>query len=144
MGRLRRPGVRKIALPPAHPVAYNRRRMHQERLAKLTEALRNIQQVLIARYQPERIYLFGSMASGPVLQWSDIDLVVVKETQLPFLARLKEIALLCKAPVGVDYLVYTPAEFEAMVAGKNPFIVHEVLGRGKLLYERQPAATVAG
>ena len=41
--------------------------------------------------------------------------------------------LLCRVPVGVDYLVYTPEEFAQMIAERNPFILEEVLRKGKVL-----------
>ena len=54
-------------------------------------------------------------------------LVIIKDTSKPFLQRLKEVALLCRAPVGVDFLVYTPGEFDQMIADRNPFILEEVI-----------------
>ena len=117
--------------------------MHAERYATLNKALKQILETLITEYQPEKVILFGSMATGQVGEWSDLDLVIIKETTKPFIQRSEEVALLCMAPVGVDYLVYTPAEFEQMIAEENPFIVKEILNQGKILYERQPAAAVA-
>lgn len=83
------------------------------------------------------------MAEGGVKVWSDLDLVIIKETTKPFLQRLKEVALLCRSPVGVDFLVYRPSEFEQMIAEGNPFILQEVINKGRVLYERQPVSTVA-
>jgi predicted nucleotidyltransferase len=117
--------------------------MNTERYKKLTDALEQIMQVLTTHYQPEKVILFGSLAEGTVGEWSDIDLVIIKDTPLPFLQRLKEVALLCLAPVGVDYLVYTPEEFAQMIADNNPFIIKEIIRKGKVLYERQPAEAVA-
>ena len=97
---------------------------------------------LAAEYRPEKVILFGSMAQASVGEWSDLDLVIIKDTSKPFLQRLKEVALLCRAPVGVDFLVYTPSEFDQMIAERNPFILEEVVRKGKVLYERQSAATI--
>lgn len=118
--------------------------MNTERQKKLAEALEQILQTLITQYQPEKIILFGSMANGTVAEWSDLDLVIIKETSLPFIERLVEVVLLCPVWVGVDYLVYTPDEFAQMIAEKNPFIVKEVIGKGKVLFEHEPAKAVAG
>jgi predicted nucleotidyltransferase len=117
--------------------------MSAERREKLTESLEHILYVLTRQYQPEKVILFGSMASNKVSEWSDIDLVIIKNTSLPFLQRLKEVALLCRAPVGVDFLVYTPDEFAQMIAERNPFILEEIVHRGKVLYEQQPAEAMA-
>lgn len=117
--------------------------MHTKRQQKLAAALEHIMLVLITQYHPEKVILFGSMAEGTVGEWSDIDLVIIKDTSLPFLQRLKEVALLCLVPVSVDYLVYTPDEFAQMIADNNPFIVKEILQKGKVLYDRQPVEAVA-
>ncbi len=113
------------------------------REATLQETLDQILETIIVHYRPEKIILFGSLASGQVGEWSDLDLVIIKETDKPFLQRSEEVALLCMAPVGIDYLVYTPAEFAQMIASRNPFIVEEVLQKGKVLYEREPMAALA-
>ena len=116
--------------------------MNKERQAKLSKALRQILKVLKEEVQPQKVILFGSMASGNVAEWSDLDLVIIQETQQPFIRRSEEIALLCLAPVGVDYLVYTPAEFEQMIADQNPFVLEEIIKKGKILYEREPVAAM--
>lgn len=99
--------------------------------------------VLTTQYHPEKVILFGSMAEGTVGEWSDIDLVIIKDTSLPFLQRLEEVALLCFAAEGVDYLVYTPDEFAQMIAEKNPFVIKEIVEKGKVLYERHITEAVA-
>ncbi len=118
--------------------------MNEERWAKLQSALDHILQTLISDYQPIRIILFGSMATGNVHEWSDLDLVIIKETDLPFFSRLKQVALLCDVWVGTDYLVYTPKEFQEMIADNNLFIVNEIIGKGKVLYEHKPVPSLAG
>jgi predicted nucleotidyltransferase len=114
-----------------------------KRQKKLAEALENILQILTVAYEPDKIILFGSMANNQVTEWSDLDLVVLKHTTKPFLQRLREVALLCRAPIGVDFFVYTPSEFAKMIADQNQFILEEVLRKGKVLYERQPASAMA-
>jgi predicted nucleotidyltransferase len=109
--------------------------METSRQVHLNQIVKQMLTTLITQYQPEKIILFGSLATDTVTQWSDIDLVIIKETSKPFLARLKEVALLCYAPVGVDFLVYTPTEFEQMIAERNPFIIDEIIQNGKLLYD---------
>ncbi|RMF01147.1 MAG: nucleotidyltransferase domain-containing protein [Chloroflexi bacterium] len=116
--------------------------MENQRAKQLSQTLSAVLDTLIHQYQPEKIILFGSAAAGAPASWSDLDLVIIKNTPLPFLQRSKEVALLCRAPVGVDFLVYTPDEFETMMAENNVFIVEEVLGKGKVLYEH-PAAKMA-
>jgi predicted nucleotidyltransferase len=60
----------------------------------------------------ERAVVFGSFARGGADAWSDLDLAVVLDTDLPQLERrclLRE--LVDALPVPVDLLVYTPEEF---------------------------------
>lgn len=114
-----------------------------QRQQQLSEALEQILHCLVAQYQPERVILFGSMARDAVSEWSDLDFVIIKDTPLPFLQRLREVVLLCRPTVGVDFLVYTPAEWAQMIEKRNPFAVEEVIRRGKVIYERQSAGTVA-
>jgi predicted nucleotidyltransferase len=61
--------------------------------------------LLRRRYRPQRIILFGSLASGPLAEWSDVDLVVIKETPLSFLQRSAEVLRLLHPRAGVDVLV---------------------------------------
>jgi predicted nucleotidyltransferase len=117
--------------------------MKTEREHQLDQALEGILRILTTHYAPEKVILFGSVARGNVSEWSDLDLLVIKDTPQPFLQRLKEVALLCQATVGVDYLVYTPAELERMIADGNPFVLGEILAHGKVLYERQPFTAMA-
>src|SRR5262245_461777 len=113
--------------------------MHTERYEILAKALEQILATLIEEYQPEKVIVFGSMATGQVGEWSDLDLSIIKRTSLPFMKRLKEVALLCMASVSVDYLVYTPEEFDHLIEQNNHFILNEIIGNGKVLYERQSA-----
>ena len=64
--------------------------------------------VLVNNYNPQKIILFGSLANGNVHEYSDIDLVVIKDSDKNFYERLKEVALLTLPKfVGADILVYT-------------------------------------
>ena len=113
--------------------------MNTERYTTLNQALEQILAVLRAEYHPEKVILFGSMTDGTVSEWSDIDLLIIKNTSLPFMQRIKKVALLCRASVGVDYLVYTPDEIKQMKGKRNPFIL-DVLQKGRVLHEHRLVA----
>lgn len=108
----------------------------ESRRALLEAELDRWVKLLVQHANPQRILLFGSLASGKVEEWSDIDLVIVQETPLRFLDRIREVLQLLNPRVGADILVYTPDEFEQMTR-ERPFMRHEVLAKGKVLYERQ-------
>lgn len=95
-----------------------------------------VQQVVedLKPYQPTRIILFGSAARGDVDASSDLDFIVIKSTPQPFLARLKEAALLVSAPGAIDILVYTPEEWQRMQERESPF-AERVLVEGRVVYE---------
>ena len=116
--------------------------MDRERQQELADSLDTLLPILVEGYDPEQVILFGSMARGNVGEWSDLDLLIVKETSAAFLERSKEVALLCRAPVGVDYLVYTPEELASMIEHRNPFIL-EALREGRTLYDRRTDTVLA-
>ena len=62
----------------------------------LKEELTRIVKVLKDRYCPEKIILFGSLAEGKVHEWSDIDLIIIKETDKRPIDRCIEVARLIK------------------------------------------------
>ncbi len=66
-------------------------------------------EVLKKEYNPEMILLFGSFAQRKVKSWSDIDLLIVKSTDKPFLDRIKDVILILRPKTGLDVIVYTPS-----------------------------------
>lgn len=105
------------------------------RRALLEAELQRCLPLLRERYDPERVLLFGSLAAGETHAWSDIDLVIVKETGQRFFDRTKEVMQLLRPCVGMDILVYTPEEFERL-SDERSFMRDEIVGKGKVLYER--------
>jgi predicted nucleotidyltransferase len=106
------------------------------RRALLEAELARYIQILREQYAPERILLFGSLACGEVGEWSDIDLVIIKQTGQKLLDRIRKVMSLLKPRVGVDILVYTPQEF-ARLSQERPFVRQEILQKGRVLYERE-------
>jgi uncharacterized protein len=86
---------------------------------------------------PDKIYLFGSYAVGKENADSDIDLLVVKETNLPKYKRSIEIQrLLIGSKLPVDIVVYTNDEFEIEKSKKFSFVNSAIKG-AQLMYERK-------
>ena len=86
-------------------------------------------------YGPEKIILFGSAARGDADEYSDLDVIVIKETYRRFVQRLVDAGALVSSPRHVDIFVYTPDELEAMIEEENPFI-ESALRDGKVVYEK--------
>lgn len=87
-------------------------------------------------YQPQKVILFGSYAKGTNDQYSDIDLVIIKNTRRRFLDRIKDVIEIIKPSFAIDILVYTPREFQKMFSEGNLF-VESVIREGKVVYEKK-------
>jgi len=87
-------------------------------------------------YNPEKIILFGSYATGNPNEDSDLDLFVIKETDLPRPQRMVQVRkMIYGSMIPIDLIVYTPKEIDEAKGNKFGF-VFEVLNTGKTLYER--------
>ena len=96
--------------------------------------IEDIKEKIAKGYKPERIYLFGSYANGYPDQDSDLDFIIVKETNLPKHKRGWEIRkFLFGLKVPMDLKVYTPAEFENEKNNQYSFLFSAMKG-SKLLY----------
>ena len=107
-----------------------------DRKAQLKRELSRATKKLIREYRPERVILFGSLASGQVHRWSDIDLVVIKKTRRRFLDRIEDALRVIDSPVGLNVVVYTPREVTSMEARDHYFWVDEIVKKGHVLYDR--------
>ncbi len=102
--------------------------------------LKDISRRLIKEYDPDKIILYGSRAEGKDNESSDIDLVIVKETEKrPLDRRIEVEALLADRAVPIDILVYTPEEMRTLYSMGSPFI-EEIVEKGRLLYMRRATA----
>lgn len=107
----------------------------RERKVMLEKELERYLRILIEEGNPDLILIFGSMVTGDIHDSSDIDLVVVEESDLPFLPRTRDMRRMLKPQVGTDVLWYTPDEFNHMFHNRL-FFKQEIVGKGKVLYER--------
>ena len=83
----------------------------------------------------KRAIVFGSYARGDADYWSDLDLLIIAETPLPFPDRFRIFPGLYEAyPHPLELFVYTPGEFAQMIAGENPFI-EQILKDGVTIHE---------
>jgi predicted nucleotidyltransferase len=91
---------------------------------------------IVSGYNPDKIILFGSYATGKPTEDSDLDLMVIKATDLPRPQRTVQVRkMLYGAMIPIDLIVYTPQEIAESKDNKFSF-VSEVLNTGKILYKR--------
>ena len=85
----------------------------------------------------ERVVLFGSHARGEANENSDVDLMIIANSDLPRFKRSRKLYTLVKPyPFSMDLLVYTPQEVEK--AKRSPVtFVSMILKEGKTLYVRR-------
>ncbi len=97
-----------------------------------------ISSVLEAEYEPEKVVLFGSFATGSVAKDSDIDLLIVKRTTVPFYKRLSEVRKIVSSVrrgFSFDPIVMTPTELTHRLKMGDRFL-KDILRSGKVLYAK--------
>jgi predicted nucleotidyltransferase len=102
------------------------------------QLLAEIVRRLVEAVNPDRIVLFGSRARGNAGPDSDVDLVLVKDSDEP---PHRRVLPAYRAVIGLgvpkDILWRTPAEVEDWSGVANHIIAH-ALREGRVLYEKQP------
>jgi predicted nucleotidyltransferase len=95
---------------------------------------------LFKKYKIEKAILFGSLARGDMSRRSDVDLILIQETQKRFLDRYDGLLLEFGQAVkdrAVDILIYTPGELEQI---KHRSFIRQALREGITLYEHTQEA----
>ena len=118
----------------------------QEALVNAIEAhidsatIQAIAQLIVERFDPEQIILFGIHARGEVGAHSDLDLLVVlrADTGQPPHGNPIRRAIAERFILPVDVVIRSP---EVLVEQRDdPYsLIHKVLEEGKVLYERRVA-----
>ena len=97
--------------------------------------IEEIKDLIIKKFNPEKVILFGSCAKGNTGKNSDIDLFIVKNTNLDMHQRIIEARDIIPYRYPVDVIVYTPEEYEKYKDNKWSFL-YRVVREGKVIYER--------
>ncbi|MEM3373712.1 MAG: nucleotidyltransferase domain-containing protein [Candidatus Woesearchaeota archaeon] len=87
--------------------------------------IKNIVYQIKKKYNPEKIILFGSYAKGTENEKSDIDLLIIKETDKKFNKRTEEVLNKIEYDIPIDVFVYTPEEFK-----KSNKLIEKALNEG--------------
>lgn len=91
--------------------------------------------LLVAEFQPEQVWLFGSYAWGEPTADSDLDLVVVVEKSAESSLAQAQRAHRCLGSLDMskDVLVKTSAEFNRY-RDVRPSLTYKIVREGRLLY----------
>lgn len=91
---------------------------------------------IVSRTRPHKVVVFGSYAKGTATSKSDLDILLIRETDLPMARRAEEVAPLVSRPwLSVDVHVYTPEEVEEYAKDRFGF-VRSALTSGWVVFER--------
>lgn len=100
------------------------------------DLLHSVIDAILKAGSPQKIVLFGSHARGNARADSDLDLLIIEESDLP---RYQRSARYLRALIGLypekDIIVWTPDEIREWGNVPNAFI-NTVLKEGKAIYER--------
>jgi len=91
---------------------------------------------IASRFNPDKIILFGSYANGTPNEDSDLDLLIVQDSDLPMQKRGLDIRLsLIGTKIPMDILIYTKSEFD-QENNNNFSFLNSAMKNSKILYER--------
>ncbi len=111
-------------------------------IAKYAELENSLQKLVnIIKEQPgiKKIIVFGSYARKKLTENSDLDVLVVQDTDIPWYKRLTGLSRE-NVEVSIDMLVFTPDEFEELKT-KTGSVVDEAIKEGITVYEEQSAVS---
>jgi predicted nucleotidyltransferase len=109
-----------------NPAPDGKERLHKE--------LKNVLKQL-KRFNIKKVILFGSLARGDVGITSDIDLIVILESDVPFHKRLKKLYEEIDYHEPLHLLAYTPEELERTLEVSS--FLRYALREGKVIYEAE-------
>jgi len=107
----------------------------EERGKALKAELERILEILRKRVNPEKVILFGSLASGRLKPESDIDLLIVQDSRDSIFNRVTKIEAVLKRRYAADLIVLTPSEIQSLLDSDNRYL-KKIFSHGKVLYER--------
>lgn len=113
---------------------------------KASQEIRRIVARIVEEYRPQEVILFGSYAYGEPRADSDLDLLIVRDTEeIPFMRRVT-VSRICDAlhlRIPFQPFVVTPEELRRRLELGDSFF-EEICERGKTLYRARPAEVLPG
>lgn len=90
-------------------------------------------ETILEHCNPKLIFLFGSVANGTASHGSDIDILLITETNEKPIHRGRDILEALDIDTSVDLIVMTPEEFLTYRNDSRSFTSH-ILNSGRLIY----------
>ncbi len=104
--------------------------------------LKHVTDRIVEVFDPLRIIVFGSQAYGHPTPDSDVDLLIIMDSdERPATRAMRVSRVLRPRPFPMDILVRTPEEIQHRLEIGDYFI-REVMERGRILYERSVSERV--
>ena len=100
--------------------------------------IQEIVQQIVDYFHPQKIILFGSHAYGMATVDTDVDLLVMMDTEEKPLHVADRIAAAVDHPFPLDIIVFTPSDWNASLKRKGIFAT-EVMMKGIGFYEARYA-----
>ncbi len=105
-------------------------------MGKYEKEISIIKDQIVKEFAPEKIILFGSYAWGKPTDDSDVDFLIVQNSNQKRTERQKALQeKLAKNAVPMDLLVYTPVEIENSINKNQNLFLEDILRNGKAIYE---------
>lgn len=100
------------------------------------QKIEEVKNRIVENFNPEKIILFGSYAKGKPDKGSDLDLLIIADSNLPSYKRTRPIKNFLRG-IGfpIDLLVYTPDEVESWSNVPLAFVT-KVIKNGIVLYAK--------
>ncbi len=98
------------------------------------DQINSVVEIIVKNVNPEKVILFGSYAYGEPHEDSDLDILVIKDTDDDRYRRTREIRRYLRGTkIPIDIVVYTKAEVEDWQDTKSAFIT-QLIEKGRVLY----------
>ncbi len=96
--------------------------------------IKKVAQEIVNHFHPRQVILFGSHAYGTPTKDSDVDLLVIMETEERNLPQALKISRTISHPFPMDLVVLKPHEVQTRLAGGD-LVLREILTKGEVLFE---------
>jgi predicted nucleotidyltransferase len=104
-------------------------------IADYQDEIEKIKVQIVQKFKPVKIILFGSLARGNYNENSDIDLLVIQETDKDRLEITKEYYKEIDYDIPTDFVITTPEGFRNGNEDRTNVFAKNILEEGIIIYE---------